>query len=127
MTEVAIVAVPETPPGYKFLEAHTLPERVPPDHVLVRAGVRLSDAIRAPDDALKAARALLPAVPVVAWAHYRSEADPLTRHLPEHGAAMDALEAALPPNVLVVGSDYRAKRLDQQIEQGRAAARRLLT
>lgn len=119
-------ALPDPPPGFKFLEAYTLPERVPADHALIRAGVRLSDSIRIPDDALTAARALIPADPVVAWAHYWAEADPLTRHLPEHAEAMNLLDAALPPNVVVAGSDYRAKRLDQQVEQGRAAARRVI-
>lgn len=121
----ALVASP--PAGIKFLETHTLPERVPADHVLVRAGIRLTEQIAAPDDALRRARALIAAEPVVAWAHYWAEADPLTRHLPEHAEAMDALDAALPPNVIAVGSDYRALRLDQQVEQGRAAARRLIS
>ncbi len=38
---------------------------------------------------------------------------------------MDAIDSLLPRPVALVGSDYRAFRLDQQIEQGRAAARQV--
>lgn len=121
----AVEKLPDAPPGVKFLESYTLAERVPADHVLVRAGVRLDGAITTPAAALAHLRDLLPVPPVLSWAHYWAEADPLTRHLPEHAEAMHALDSALPPNVIVVGSDYRAMRLDQQVEQGREAARRL--
>lgn len=111
----------------KFIQRYTLPQRVPADHVLIRAGVRLDDAITSPDDALRRVRDLLqsPAAPVVQWAYYWAEADPLSRYLPEHAEAMDALDRLLPSGVVVAGSDYRAKRLDQQVEQGRAAARKI--
>ena len=111
----------------KFVQRYTLPERVPEGHVLIRAGVRLDEAIKTPDNALRRVRDLLdiPAEPVVQWAYYWAEADPLSRALPEHSEAMDTLERLLPSGVAVAGSDYRAKRLDQQVEQGRAAARRI--
>ncbi|MDZ4769803.1 MAG: FAD-dependent oxidoreductase [Chloroflexota bacterium] len=121
---------PGVPNYVKFLHTFTpatLPGRIPAGGTLIRVGVRLNPAVPTPAAALDAARRLLPASvdPVVAWTHYWSEADSLTRHLPEHAAAMDALDAALPPDVVIAGSDYRAKRLDQQIEDGRAAARRV--
>ncbi len=111
----------------KFLQRYELPERVPTGHVLIRAGVRLDDAVMSPDDALRRARALIaaPAEPVVQWASYWAEADPLSRYLPEHAETMDAIDAMLPPGVVIAGSDYRARRLDQQVEQGRAAARKI--
>jgi protoporphyrinogen oxidase len=111
----------------KFVQRYTLPERVPQGHVLIRAGVRLDEAIKTPDDALRRVRDLLnvPAEPVVQWAYYWAEVDPLSRYLPEHGEAMDTLDRLLPSGVVVAGSDYRAKRLDQQVEQGRATARRI--
>lgn len=115
-----------TDTGLKFLERYDLPERVPPGHMLVRAGVRLGETIKSPDDALHKVRALLGAgEPVVQWASYWAEADPLTRYLPEHIETMDAIDHLLPPGVVIAGSDYRAKRLDQQVEQGRAAARKI--
>lgn len=112
---------------YDAFDAETLPGRVPDGHTLIRVGVRLNEAIRTPDDALKfAADALDVRDPVVAWAYYWAEADPLTRHLPEHAETMDALDRLLPPHVAIAGSDYRAKRLPDQVAQGRAAARRVV-
>ncbi len=121
--------VPDLPdaPMFKFLQRYELPERVPPDHVLIRAGVRLDPAVQQPDDAIQRVRDLLatPADPVVQWAYYWAEANSLSRYLPEHDEAMDAIDHLLPPGVVIAGSDYRAKRLDQQVEQGRAAARKI--
>ncbi len=108
--------------GLKFLQRYELPERVPAGYALVRAGVRLDETIKTPDDAMARVRALFAAEPVVQWAYYWPETDSLSRYLPEHAEAMDAIERLLPPEVAIAGSDYRAKRLDQQIEQGRAAA-----
>jgi protoporphyrinogen oxidase len=112
----------------KFFETYDQPTRVPIGHVLVRAGVRLDEAgrINTPDAAVDAVRAWIkPAEPVLAWAHYWPEADPLTCYLPEHADNMDAIDQLLPERVALVGSDYRARRLDQQVEQGRAAARKI--
>lgn len=126
--------VPELPDahGFKFLQRYDMPERVPAGHVLIRAGVRMDaehpndETITTPDAALRRVRDVLSgAEPVVAWAYYWSEADPLSRYLPEHAEAMDTIEALLPPGVVIAGSDYRAKRLDEQVEQGRAAARKI--
>lgn len=113
--------------GLKFLQRYEMPERVPPGHVLIRAGVRLDETITTPEDALHHVRDALGAAadPVVEWAYYWAEADPLSRYLPEHAEAMDAIDRLLPPGVVIAGSDYRAKRLDQQVEQGRAATRRI--
>ncbi|HVU14286.1 MAG TPA: FAD-dependent oxidoreductase [Phototrophicaceae bacterium] len=111
--------------GLKFIQRYDLPERVPPDHVLIRAGVRLDESIQAPDDAIRRVRDRIPAQPVVQWAYYWPEADSLTRYLPEHQDNMDALDHLLPPGLVIAGSDYRAKRIDQQVEQGRAAAQKI--
>lgn len=108
--------------GFKFLQRYELPERVPADHVLIRAGIRLDDAIKTPEDAIARVRARFAAEPVVQWAYYWPEADSLSRYLPEHAEAMDAIDQRLPPGAALAGSDYRAKRLDLQIAQGRAAA-----
>jgi protoporphyrinogen oxidase len=112
---------------FKFIERYDLASRMPAGHSLVRIGVRLDtgSSVITPHDALEAARALFDAAPVIESVSYWPEADPLTRYLPEHMSVMAMLEAALPASVAVVGSDYRARRLDEQIEHGRAAARRL--
>jgi protoporphyrinogen oxidase len=112
----------------KFLQMFTheeLPNRIPQEYVLIRAGVRLSPS-RSMGDAIAIAQAATPlAQPTMTWAYYWPEADPLTRYLPEHTAAMDALDTLLPPNFAIVGSDYRARRLNDQVEQGCAAARKV--
>ena len=118
--------LPADPP-FKFLQRYEIPERVPADHVLIRAGVRLDDALKTPDEAIQRVRDLLGErrAPVVQWAYYWPEADSLSRYLPEHLEAMAAIERLLPRGVVIAGSDYRAKRLDQQVEQGRAVARKI--
>ena len=119
--------LPETH-GFKFLQHYHMPFRVPEGYTLVRAGVRIDDAIKQPEDAIARVKAALPAraEPIFQWASYWSEADSLSRYLPEHAESMDAIDQLLPPGVALAGSDYRAKRLDQQVEQGRAAARQIV-
>ncbi|MEP7292616.1 MAG: FAD-dependent oxidoreductase [Chloroflexota bacterium] len=122
-----MTALPDST-GLKFLQQYhdSLPDRVPAGFTLIRAGVRLDDAITSPDAAVHKVRDLLNlGDPVVQWAFYWAEADSLSRYLPEHAEAMDAIDRLLPSGVVIAGSDYRAKRLDQQVEQGRAAARKI--
>jgi protoporphyrinogen oxidase len=112
----------------RFVQTFLLPERVPPGKALLRAGVRASNAIEL--DALaryavERMQQLTGVPPLFTWAYLWPEADPRSRALPEHAAHMDVLDAALPPLVLVVGSDYRATRLPDRVAQGRAAARRI--
>jgi hypothetical protein len=64
-----------------------------------------------------------PLNPTVQRAYYWPDAFPLTRDLPGHDETMTAVERLLPPRVALAGSDYRARTLDQQVEQGRSAAR----
>jgi protoporphyrinogen oxidase len=120
---------PELPadPPFKFLQRYEMPERVPANHVLIRAGVRLDETIKTPDEAIQRMHELLAerADPLIQWAFYWAEADPLSRALPEHLDAMDSIDRLLPAGVVIAGSDYRAKRIDQQVEQGRAAARKI--
>jgi protoporphyrinogen oxidase len=107
----------------KFAEGFALPDRAPTGHVLLRVGVRLEQGIA---EALALVKARLAGVsPLVEWAHYWAEADPMTLYLPEHAADMDALEASLPPNLALIGSDYRARRFEQRVTLARSAARRV--
>jgi protoporphyrinogen oxidase len=111
----------------KFMQVYDIPERMPPGHVLVRAGVRV-DGVLDKAVVVSLARSVVgDAAPVLEWVYYWAEADPLTRYLPEHADNMDAIERLLPETVALVGSDYRARHLNDQIEQGRAAARRIAT
>lgn len=115
----------------KFVEAYTTPGRVPEGNTLVRAGVRV-EAFGSNDAASLIGyvrEQLSPAIgdvePVMTWVHFWPEADPLTRYLPEFRERLHRIETLLPPNVALVGSDYRARRLDEQVAQGRAAARKV--
>jgi hypothetical protein len=117
----------------KYIEGYDYVDRVLDGCVLVRAGVRVTDDMGKNPAAFM--NTLIEQVkqqyivahndPLVEWGFYWAEADPLTRHLPEHLVVMDQIESLLPPNVVLVGSDYRAKRLDQQVAQGREAARKI--
>jgi protoporphyrinogen oxidase len=123
--------LPQRPDGglFRFVEGYTFPARVPDGHVLIRAGVRLDvdPQVATVDAAVNAARALLPdAQPVVQWATHWAEDYALTRALPEHKTMMDRIEAQLPRGMALVGSDYRARWLNEQIEQGRAAAQSIM-
>ncbi len=111
----------------RSVEWFALPERVPPGHVLLRAGVRLDvePAINTAESALALIKARVAIAPVIEWAHYWAEADPLTLYLPEHAALMARIDAALPAGVALIGSDYRARRFDARIQQARDAARRI--
>jgi protoporphyrinogen oxidase len=126
-----VPGLPERPEGglFRFVEGCTFPSRIPEGHVLIRAGVRLDrdPTVMTPDQALVCVRSWLPdSEPVVEWATYWAEDHSLTRALPEHLAMMTQIEASLPRGLVLVGSDYRAKRLNDQLEQGRAAAQKIL-
>lgn len=113
---------------FKFLETYDFPDRVPADHRLVRVGIRLdSPAMPDPAALIAEARSLIPttADPMMTWVYYWAEADPLTRYLPEHATVMNRIDTLLPPQVRIAGSDYRAKRLEMQVSDGRSAARQV--
>ncbi len=121
---IAVLDVPQA----KFVETYDFPDRVPVEHRLVRVGIRLETPIMPDPAALIAeARTLIPttADPVMTWVYYWAESDPLTRYLPEHAAVMNRVDQLLPPQVRIAGSDYRAKRIEQQVHDGRLAARQV--
>jgi len=114
-----------------YAATYDLPERVPAGHVLARVGVRVPrpadpKAVFDPVPAIAAARAALhpltgEAEPVIARAYYWPEADPLTRCAIE--------QAALPPRVALIGSDYgigrSARRIADAFAQAEAAVRKV--
>ena len=109
----------------KFLQALTMPERVPEGGVYVRAGVRVKPG-ESETDWIEAVRAVVgPAEPVSVWARYWPEADPLTSRLPEFSETLAAIRAGLPARVALCGSDYGARRMDEQMTAGREAARQV--
>jgi protoporphyrinogen oxidase len=125
-------SVPERPRGslFRYIEGYTFSSRVPEEHVMLRAGVRLDadPLVHSAEEALVAARQLVPhAVAACEWVTEWAEDFALTRNLPEHRQVMDSIEDALPAGIALVGSDFRARRLNEQVEQGRLAARRVAT
>jgi protoporphyrinogen oxidase len=111
---------------FKFMHAFTMPDRVPEGGVYVRAGVRARPG-ESEADWIAAVRAIVgPAEPLASWARYWPEADPLTSRLPEFVSVLRALREALPTRVALCGSDYGARRVDDQIAAGQAAARQVV-
>jgi len=109
----------------KFLHVFTLPGRVPEGGAYVRAGVRVAPGENEADW-IAAVRAVIgPAEPLAAWARYWPEADPLTSRLPEFDDTLRTLRAALPARVALCGSDYGARRVDEQIAAGQRAAQQV--
>ena len=109
----------------KFLQAFTFADRVPQGGVYVRAGVRVQPG-ETEADWIAAARAVVgPAEPLAACARYWPEADPLTSRLPEYADVVATLRAALPARVAVCGSDYGARRPDEQVAAGQNAVHRV--
>ena len=91
----------------------------------VRAGVRVAPG-ESEGDWIAAVRPLIgPAEPLAVWAHYWPQADPLTGRLPEFGDTLRAIRAALPARVALCGSDYGARRVDEQMVAGQNAARQV--
>lgn len=109
----------------KFLHAFTLPGRVPEGGVYVRAGVRVQPG-ESEAEWIEIVRSLIGrAEPVAAWARYWPEADPLTSRLPEFAGTLRAIRAVLPARVALCGSDYGARRVDEQMAAGQEAARQV--
>ncbi len=122
--------IPPAPPedyGILSWEQTTHPDRVPPGCVLIRALMRLPvEDLVEPTLPLQLATLMRwPLNPLLARADLWPEADPLTREQPSHSATMDAIDALLPPDVALAGSDYRARTLDQRVADGRTAARKV--
>lgn len=123
--------LPATPPeDYAITDWHVTrhPDRVPAGHVLVEVGLRLAVEDEVPPDLpLQLAAAMhWPLNPVMARVDYWPTAHPLTCRQPDYAETIATIERLLPSRVALVGSDYRAQRLDQRIQQGRAAARQVV-
>ncbi len=119
--------IPPAPPedyGLLSWQTTTQPDRVPEGGVLLQALMRLpvEDVVEPTLPLQIAALMRWPLNPLVTRADLWTEADPLTREQPTHSANMDAIDALLPPDVALAGSDYRARTLDQRVADGRAAA-----
>lgn len=125
-----VVPLADAPPAdYPITDWHWTahPARVPAGHVLIEVGLRLPVEDEVPPNlALQLAAAMRwPLNPVMARVDYWPTAHPLTCRQPDFAATIDTVEHLLPARVALVGSDYRAGRLDQRISQGRAAARQV--
>ena len=115
-------------PACAFVRWTTSPHRVPPGHALAQVGVRFPLAQTTPDAlAAEVCRGLkLAAAPLVVRADHWPESHALNTHSPDHDRLMAEIEALLPPGAALAGSDYRARRFEDRLVQGAAAARRAL-
>jgi protoporphyrinogen oxidase len=96
--------------GYAFRHWTDHPSRVPDGQILLQIGLRtcgdLPEAERAQVIAEVQRRMGLPPDPLVARLDHWPEADPLTRFDADFDATMGRIHAALPPRVVLTGSDY---------------------
>jgi len=111
--------------------AHSLwtdyPSRVPDDHLLIQLGVRIPPDRATPEALVSTLQQQLgwPTNPAAVLVARWPEADPLSCLMPGHRENMDAIERLLPQGVALAGSDYRAQRFQDRVEQGQEAARRI--
>jgi protoporphyrinogen oxidase len=102
------------------------PSRVPPDHLLIQLGIRIPPNRATPEALVATLQEQLGwPRPIAARVDYWPEADPLTCLVPGHQANMDAIARLLPERVALVGSDYRARRFEERVTQGREAAHKI--
>lgn len=113
-------------PACAFIRWTTSAHRAPPGHVLIQVGVRFPLAQTTPEAlAAEVCRGLkLAAAPLVVRADHWPESHALAPHDPDHDRLMGEIEALLPPGIALAGSDYRARRFEDRLDQGVAAARR---
>jgi protoporphyrinogen oxidase len=120
----------EPPPDYpiSYLHQVTHPERVPPGHVLIQAGIRYEPDKGIPPDVVGELAALMgwSPSPVVERVTHWKEADPLMWLDDGHAATMRLIGHLLPDGIALAGSDYIATgqrpTLQDRITAGRAAA-----
>lgn len=127
--------IPAEPhPDYpvSYIHSVTLPERVPPDHVLIQAGVRYDPAKGVSPDVVGELAALMgwKLNPVVEEVSIWGEADPLMWLDDNHIATMQTIQHLLPEGVALAGSDYiaadRRPTLQDRISAGQQAARQII-
>lgn len=121
------IALPIEPPpdaGFAFARWTDSDHRAPPGHVLVQVGLRFAPGQTPPEDIVAELRKDLgwPSSHVVARVDHWPESHCLNAHDSHHDDTMTAIETLLPEGVALVGSDYRGFRVEDRIEQGRAAA-----
>jgi protoporphyrinogen oxidase len=118
--------------AYVFMHRVEHPERVPEGCTLLQFGLRIApQRVQDPATVIALLRQQfdLPE-PLTHAIGYWSEADPISCYDDAHSAWVDDLRAHLPRGVALIGSDYSTHapvtggvaRLDERIEQGRAAA-----
>lgn len=128
----------EPPPDYPVTYIHHLqhsdaPDRIPPGHVLLQAGVRYDPAKGLSPDVVGELAALMdwPLNPVVERVSTWSESDPLMWLRDEFAQTMDVIRHLLPDGVALAGSDYivtgdHRPTLQERIDQGISAAQRVM-
>jgi protoporphyrinogen oxidase len=129
--QAEIVQPVEPPPdaGYAF-DCWTDSEyRVPPGHVLVQVGLRYAPGDTPPETIIAELQKDMgwPDTHVVARVNHWPESHCLTVHDPTHDDTMTAIDALLPEGVALAGSDYRGFLIEDRVEQGIAAAQKIVT
>lgn len=133
--EDAPVIPAEPHPDYpvSYIHSLTLPERVPPDHVLIQAGVRYDPAKGLSPDVVGELAALMnwKLNPVVEEVSIWGETEPLMWLDDNHSATMQTIQHLLPDGVALAGSDYvitdHRPTLQERISAGQQAARQIIT
>lgn len=113
--------------GYAFGYWTEHEQRVPQDHLLIQVGLRWPLERSRPEALIAHLQDDMgwPPHALVAQASYWRESHCLTTYDLEHAALMDRIDAALPPGVVLAGSDYRALYIQDRVDQGFAAAQRI--
>lgn len=129
--------IPAEPPtdypiSYLYTLDHRLtPERVPPGHVLIQAGIRYDPAKGIPADVVGELAALLgwSLSPVIERVTMWGEADPLMWLDDTHPTTMQTIQHLLPDGIALAGSDYLPTNdrptLQARISAGQQAAQQI--
>jgi protoporphyrinogen oxidase len=125
------ITLPTPPPpdaGFAFEHWTDHDSRVPPGHVLVQAGIRFPLDRATPEAIIAETQKDLgwPTNHVIARVDYWPESHCLHEYLDDHAQIMQTIEAKLPAGVALVGSDYQGSHIENRVEYGRAAARKIV-
>lgn len=124
----------EPPPDYPVSYIHSVahPERVPPGHVLIQAGIRYEPDKGVLPDVVGEFAALMgwSLNPVMERVTLWKEADPLMWLDDQHPATIRLIQHLLPQGIALAGSDYIARNerptLQDRITAGQAAAQKVI-
>ncbi len=126
------IPIPLEPPpdaGFAFGRWTDSAYRVPPGHVLLQVGVRYPLNRTTPEAIIAELQNNMgwPTDPAVTHAAYWPESHCLNPHHHAHAEAMQAIDTLMPAGVALIGSDYHGEHIEDRVEQGRAAAQKIIS